>query len=31
LANDIMLGRFPPWVGLLYLIAGIASFAVLSG
>ena len=26
LANDIMLGRFPPWVGLLYLIAGIASF-----
>lgn len=26
LANNIMLERFPPWVGLLYLIAGIASF-----
>jgi uncharacterized membrane protein YsdA (DUF1294 family)/cold shock CspA family protein len=26
LANNIMLERFPAWVGLLYLIAGIASF-----
>jgi len=26
LANNIMLERFPVWVGLLYLIAGIASF-----
>ena len=26
LANNIMLERFPIWVGLLYLIAGIASF-----
>ncbi|MDP3495343.1 MAG: DUF1294 domain-containing protein [Hyphomonadaceae bacterium] len=26
LANNIMLERFPVWVGVLYLIAGIASF-----
>lgn len=26
LGNDIILGRFPVWVGLLYVIAGIASF-----
>ena len=26
LANDIMLERLPVWVGMLYLIAGIASF-----
>lgn len=26
LANNIMLERFPVWVGLLYLIAGVASF-----
>jgi uncharacterized membrane protein YsdA (DUF1294 family)/cold shock CspA family protein len=26
LGNDIILGRFPWWVGLLYVIAGIASF-----
>ncbi len=26
LTNNIILGRFPVWVGLLYLIAGVASF-----
>ncbi|MEZ6029406.1 MAG: DUF1294 domain-containing protein [Hyphomonadaceae bacterium] len=26
LGNDIMLGRFPVWVGLLYIIGGIASW-----
>lgn len=26
LANDIMLQRFPAWVGLLYVIAGVVSF-----
>ena len=26
LANNIMMERFPVWVGLLYLIAGVASF-----
>lgn len=26
LGNNIMLGRFPVWVGLLYLIGGIAAF-----
>lgn len=26
LSNDIMLGRFPVWVGLLYVIGGIASW-----
>lgn len=26
LTNNIIMGRFPVWVGLLYLIAGVASF-----